>query len=214
MKIYGLGSVGIFFYSAFLSAAPLRIVLSGGSATGKSSIIQELETRGEFVVRETAMDYILFQRAKNIPAPWEGLNFQTNINLIQFNREENVNPAAKLVFQDRSLIDSLGYCRHRNQPLPLPIQAQVATLDLEKRYFKIVFFVQKLTRDLNLTERFDLDQSDQIDRALRETYSELGYQIIDIAPDSLEKRADAVLNHLSQRGIWSPHGRAVPLLPN
>ena len=48
-----------------------KFVLTGGPGSGKSSIILELERRGEYVVREAAEDVIRLEQAKGIKNPQE-----------------------------------------------------------------------------------------------------------------------------------------------
>ena len=199
--------------SVSANAEPIRVVISGGPAFGKTSILGELELRGETVIRETAIDYIAIQQSKNIPAPWISKNFQVNINYIQQRREESVDPKAKVVFQDRSLIDSIGYCRFRKQGIPAEISEQIENLRVKARYFPYVFFIKPLETHLSKVERFDLDEAAEIDTALREAYLGLGYQIVDILSGPVEERVNQIFAFLKSKNVTVGQRAPIPYLP-
>jgi predicted ATPase len=56
-----------------------QYVLTGGPRSGKTSLLLALEWRGENVIQETAIDYIMLQQARGIENPWEAEDFQDQI---------------------------------------------------------------------------------------------------------------------------------------
>ena len=78
-----------------------KYILTGAPGSGKSSIILELERRGEYVVREAAEDVIKLAQAKGVEKPWINPGFQKEILRFQIQREQRIHPDAKRAFIDR-----------------------------------------------------------------------------------------------------------------
>lgn len=190
----------LLFHSVVASAEPIRVVLSGAPNIGKSSMISLLETKGWETLKETAIDYIHMRMAMRSQKPWEEPSFQTNINLLQQSREERLSPEVAVVFQDRSLIDSIGYSRARNQKIPDEIQNQIKTLNLSKRYYPLVFFMKPLPKEFQ-GERFDNKEAETIQKSLVEVYTEFGYTIVYVEPGLLEERVNFILDILKKEKV-------------
>lgn len=187
-------------FSNIAFAQPIRVVITGGPGVGKSSIISELEVRGEAVLREAATDLIALLNAKGLHEPWEAENFQNNITLFQERREDTVGSDLELVFQDRSLIDSFGYYEFRKQTIPANLDTKLKQMKLEGKYYEYVFFIKNLGQSfLNEIRKHDLEDSMNIEYHLREAYRSRGYKIVDIEQGSVDHRVDQIQKFLKDR---------------
>jgi predicted ATPase len=211
----GWFSVGLMLCSSVSSADPLRIVISGGPGRGKSSVIQELEMRGETVLREAATDYIALQQSKGVGEPWFFDNFQINITKLQLHREKYHELSATRIFQDRSLIDTLGYSTYFQQQAPKVLSSEFNDDSLSKRYFPYVFFVKSLGRVEKTKIRIEtIEESEGVDQALRVAYLQLGYEIVDVEFGPVDQRVDQILNFVrSHEGTFHSSYPPIELAP-
>ena len=60
-----------------------KYILTGGPGSGKSSILLELRSRGNTIVREAAEDVIRLEQARGNTKPWELPEFQRKILELQ-----------------------------------------------------------------------------------------------------------------------------------
>jgi predicted ATPase len=80
-----------------------KIIIGGGQGSGKTSIIHELKK--EFCCIEEASSYLI--KSGFVPKEHSFLEFQNQVVLKQKEMEQKVN--SKIVFLDRSLIDTILY---------------------------------------------------------------------------------------------------------
>jgi len=164
-----------------------KYILTGGPGSGKSSILLELESRGEYIIREAAEDIIKWNQAKGIEKPWKLQNFQKQILDIQIRREDRIPKDLKSVFIDRGILDGLAYTELGTETN--------REIQRNARAYTGVFLIDNLG-DTRRTEirREDHEAALQIEKKLEHIYSEVaGYKIRRIAPDSVEERADKIL---------------------
>ena len=130
----------MYFTSYF---AALTYVITGGPASGKTSIIKELEKQGEIVIHEVATDFIISKINAGVPAPWKDETFQLDILNLQLEREAPCDSIEGRVFADRGLFDGYAYVMSGGlagtQTLAC-INEILSPIDLNQRY-EAVFFV-------------------------------------------------------------------------
>lgn len=85
--------------------AAMLYVLTGGPSSGKTSIIKELEKRGEEVIREAATDWITEKIKSGDPEPWKENGFTLDILRLQLEREQPWLSREGRVFVDRGIFD-------------------------------------------------------------------------------------------------------------
>jgi len=176
-------------------------IITGGPGVGKTTLINYLnKEKGEAIVEEAATRIIAEQHAKGVAAPWaDGEKFRSAIAALQkADREKIATPALaeKRFFCDRSPVDTFSYAIHL-KAAPTDDLVEIVT-DSIGRYNPIVFLVE----NLGLCERTDfrpesLAEALEIEKVLEEGYRALGYRIVRIKPDTIEKRAEAVLATLT-----------------
>lgn len=110
------------------------IVVTGGSWSGKTSVINALADRGHQVLPEAAYEVIaeLVQRhGMEGQIQWRRthpVDFQRLISERQYAREGVARRSpSKFVFCDRGLLDGVAYCRLAGVDWPADLQAQAAS---------------------------------------------------------------------------------------
>jgi len=214
-------AVGIFFASTLIAAqndAPIlnhlsplkapqktchRYVITGGPGVGKTSIIRHLKEKGYHVVGEAATDVISYALGKGISMPWDKAyksDFNDEILELQYKRQ-NETPDEKLVFFDRSMIDTFTYAlipmggTKSLENMALKVQAVID----QQFYNRTVFFIDNLNGcEKNEIRHENLDQLHLIERHLEQSYRALGYNVIHITRDTVENRAQQILSYINR----------------
>lgn len=169
----------------------MKIVLTGGPCSGKSSVIAELKKRGYNIVEEVARK--LIQEGWNPRSQGEIHDFQCEIAKRQTELEKSVNG---LTYFDRGLLDSLAYCELRLGYVPDNIYCE----ELRNRY-DLVLILDRLPLE-NDGERFEKDdeEAEKIHRAIQEKYENYEYSLkrVPVFPN-IEKRTDFILDYIQNQ---------------
>ncbi len=169
-----------------------KYILTGAPGSGKSSILLELERRGEHIIREAAEDVIKRYQAKGIEKPWELPNFQGEILDLQIQRENRIPQEAKRVFIDRGIYDGLAYLKEGSE-----IYKKIKE---DGRNYSKIFFIGRLQKtETNKTRREDDLEAALLENKLQETYLQQGYELFKIPQLQLEERAELILNWINSR---------------
>ena len=174
-----------------------KIVITGGPGTGKSTLINELIKRGHRCLEEISRQVIL-------DAKKEGIDqlFLTNpllfSELLLKGRQKQFIEAElfknETVFFDRGLPDVLAYMEFIGDDCP---ENFIETCKNSK--YHTVFILKPweaiYTSDNERYESFD--QALEIHDHLVETYKHYNYKLIDVPFDTVENRANFILNTLN-----------------
>ncbi|MDD9951057.1 MAG: AAA family ATPase [Zetaproteobacteria bacterium] len=176
-----------------------RVVLTSGPGCGKTSVTIGLEYLGYQVLREAAADYIHFRKAQGSSCPWKEDHFQDEISLASIKRENQQAAIGAWHFQDRSLIDCLGFYEFTGKA-PAPLVAQeFAQTNLRQRYFPTVFLLEDVgERPLEGLRIESVEESRQISAIIQCKYQELGYTVVQVAKAPLSDRIQWILDYLEQ----------------
>jgi predicted ATPase len=175
----------------------LKYVITGGPGTGKTTLIQELEKRNYKCTPEISRQVTLMARKKGIDYLFlkDPLLFS---KLLLEGREkqylEAVNSDAPIVFFDRGIPDVHAYLNHFNTAYP-DVYLKKSSL---YRYDGI--FILPPWKDIykNDQERFETYQSSvSIYNHLKEAYSMLDYDIIEVPYGKVQERTDFILDYLN-----------------
>jgi predicted ATPase len=167
-------------------------IITGGPGFGKTQLIDALKKAGYLCSGEFARDLIERQMACNGEIlPWKNARlFQEEILRKRIGFFESV-PEGHMAFADRGIPDQLAFASHKG----FQTSGLLLKMARKYRYAKTVFLTppwpEIFENDLIRTESFE--EAQQIDWHIRETYSGLNYQIIDLPLVSVEKRKEIIL---------------------
>jgi predicted ATPase len=173
-----------------------KIVLIGGPGTGKSSVLNELITRGFQCMPEVSREVTLEAQKKGIEQLFltEPLLFSKML----FEGREKQYEQAKLsnadwIFFDRGLPDVFAYLDYSNDSYPGYFKEK-SELYKYDHIFAFAPWKKIYTSD---NERYEsYEESVVIDQHIQRAYEQLGYQIIEVPFGSVRDRSDFIINWL------------------
>lgn len=173
--------------------SPPWYVITGGPSSGKTTTIDLLRARGFHVTHEQASDIISEELAKGrtlLEVRADGDWFQQEILKRQLEDEATLLPD-ETVFLDRGVPDGLGYERF----LKLKSNPELHHASKSARYRK-VFLLECLPVKLDWNRHEDAQVQQEIHDVIRETYLELGFDLVDVPALSPEERVEFILERL------------------
>jgi len=168
-----------------------KCVISGGSCSGKSSIIEELKKRGHYCIEEVARAVIEKRNHLKIDLD-EIITRQELVFEKQLELEKEINGESGICFLDRGLIDNIAFSKYLIRKIPYRIDG----INLDKRYD--IVFVPELLDYVDDGLRIESDETERkkIHDLIYETYKEFGYNPIKIPVMPVGKRADFIIDWL------------------
>lgn len=162
-----------------------RIVLAGGPCCGKTTLIKELEKRGERVIHESAREVLAERNYSNL------IELQREIFRRQIERENAVNGVC---FMDRSALEGIAYCLLGNGIIP----DFLTSFDFSGRY-DLIFILERfpLEKDGIRVEKNE-DEANRVHDMISRIYKERGHCPIYIPRMPISKRADFLLSYVKQ----------------
>ena len=169
----------------------LKIVITGGPGTGKSSLLDLLRQKGYRCENEVAREVIRDQLLINGNlVPWADL---LGYSKLVFNRIAQVTKEAdqfSVTIFDRSAVDVIAYLRHGEIPVPEYMMEAVQKLGYHKTVFFAPFWPQIYLNDAERKENAQL--AEEISDALNETYRLLGFEVCQLEKVSAQTRANFI----------------------
>lgn len=176
-------------------------IVTGGPGSGKSSLIQELARRGLHTMPEAGRAIIRNQvRIGGHALPWADRTAFSQLMLSwELRSHHEASAIGRTVMMDRGIPDVIGYltlCR-------LPVPSQVETAAHIYRYNSCVFLAPwwEAIFSQDTERKQDTGEAKLTGRVMTETYSRLGYQIIELPLIKIEERADFVIEYLRKSGF-------------
>lgn len=172
-----------------------RIVISGCSGGGKSTLLKELKDRGFHCFEEPDRAVVVAERASGGSAlPWEDAPAFMD-KVIARGVQDWARAATEISFYDRCLIDAVTWFERQSAPLP----ARVAGLAARYRYDSPVFlaptWLEIFVNDINRRHAFT--DAAQEYAALLASYPAKGYDTCIVPKMPVRARADWLLDQLS-----------------
>ena len=169
-----------------------RWIVTGTPGAGKTMLVDALAARGHAVVREAASDVVAAYPSGD--AHWERAEFLDDIVTLQRARElAPVPPGVSDQVFDRSPVCTLALARHLGRDVTPRLAAELARIERDRTYERRVLYVEWLGfLTPTPVRRIDVEQTLDFDRIHRLTYTELGYDLVDVPVAPVEERASLV----------------------
>ena len=171
-----------------------KVVLAGGSCSGKTTIIEELEKRDFDVVGEFARE-VLEERKGFKENPKETLirqRLMLDRQLEEENKFEINPPLLNLLFLDRCLIDILVYCKRGMGFIPDDFLETIK----KNRYHKIFFLEQLPFKADGLRIESDEKEAKELHEEVLDFYQRMGYKPVSVPVMSVDERVNFILKNL------------------
>lgn len=173
------------------------IIITGGPGAGKTTLLNALGEQGYATFAEGSRTLIEQQsQLDNGILPWTNLPAFAQLCLDLMAKQKNEALNHPVAFVDRAIADIIGYLKVAGCEVPSEFATQSAG------YHPKVFFccpeepiyVQDEVRPHSFEEALE------IHRILAETYTELGYQVVDVPWASVTERVTFVAKQLALSG--------------
>ncbi len=171
-------------------------VITGGPGCGKTTVLRELKNRGFRYLPEVARQIIQEQVEIGGDAlPWGDRERYTEL-MLERSVESYLQcaPAAKPMFSDRGIPDSLCYARL----VALPQQESLRRACEQYRYARHVFFAPAWQEIYETDTERTQDFAEALHTAelMRAVYEEFGYEVIELPKSTVAERADFILTKI------------------
>lgn len=195
--------IDYFCYDKSAPLSPKKIVISGGPGTGKTSIVQVLESMGYPCFHEVIREMTLEARKDTDPAllttnplafvpdPY-AFNEKILSNRLEHFRKGTL-LTKEIVFFDRGLPDVLAYMDYFNQPYADDFTS-VCTSNRYDMVLMVPPWEAIYKADNERLENFS--EAMLIHQYLTDTYKRLGYTPVSVPEGSIRERATFILEHL------------------
>jgi predicted ATPase len=175
-------------------------IVTGGPGSGKSTLIEALESRGYARSLEAGRGIIQDQMAIDGPAlPWRDPLLFAELMLNWEMRSYHAAQAhAGPVLFDRGVPDVIGYLTLCGLPVPAHFERAAARF----RYHKVVFIAppwpQIFPQDAE--RRQSPEEAEQTYAAMVRTYTSRGYTLVELPRASIEDRVGFVVERIGPAG--------------
>jgi predicted ATPase len=174
------------------------VAITGGPGSGKSTLIEELHRRGHARTIEAGRGIIQDQVAIGGRAlPWGDPMLFADLMLCWEMRSHRLHVAEDsdgIVFFDRGVPDVLGYLRLLGLPVPEHMRRAAETF----RYNRLVFIAPPWEEIFHpdSERKQDFEEAIRTYRSMVETYTQFGYELIEIPRVSVKERAEFVIEKI------------------
>ena len=173
-----------------------KIVIIGGPGTGKSTVLNELISRGFHCKPEISREIIKEAQKKGIDQLFltDPLLFS---KLLLEGREKQYKEAdtcnEQIVFFDRGIPDAHAYMNYSNTAYPAYFIEKSEAYKYQK-VFMLPPWKEIFVSDNERYESFEI--ATEINHYLKKTYLDIGYDIITVPFGTVKERADFILDSL------------------
>ena len=168
---------------------PRRIVITGGPGSGKTSLIMALADEGLAVMPEAGRALIRAGQAIDGPAlPWrDPALFAESMLAWEIRSHAAANDLSGPVIFDRGVPDVAGYLRTIGRPVPSHVQRAMERFRYDDPVFLAPYWPEIFGPDNE--RRQDAAEARATAEAMRHTYTEAGYRLVELPRASIAERA-------------------------
>ncbi|MDB5265203.1 MAG: hypothetical protein JWN64_774 [Parcubacteria group bacterium] len=170
-------------------------VITGGPCSGKTTLVNELASRGYQTVTESAREYIASELAKGVPMEVlraDQALLQSGIFDLKLIKEDAA-PREGVVFLDRGLPDTRAYCR-----VHAVSESELMAKAIETARYENVFVLDSLPMLQDEIRTESEEEKKILHESTLNVYKELGFNIISVPVGTIEERVDFVLSRLKK----------------
>ena len=179
-----------------MANAQHMFVVTGGPGSGKSSLIDAMTRRGFRTMPEAGRAIIQDQVRIGGPAlPWADRAIFAELMLgweLRSYHEALASDAP--VLMDRGIPDVVGYLTLCGLPVPAHIESAAKIHPYNERVFLAPYWGAIFAQDAERKQ--DRQEAEATGRVMAETYTRLGYQIVELPLVGIEQRADFIAERL------------------
>jgi predicted ATPase len=171
-----------------------RFIITGAPGAGKTAIIRQLELDGFSVVEEAATDIIAAAQAQGTAEPWTHPSFIDAIARLQKDRQIRASHQPDEVqFHDRCVVCTAALAVYLGYPFSPFLVSELERVKKEAIFQHRVFFIRNLGF-ITPTEarRITFEETVRFEQIHEETYRDLGFKLISIAPGSVPERVNSI----------------------
>ncbi|MDP1975323.1 MAG: AAA family ATPase [Alphaproteobacteria bacterium] len=173
-----------------------RYIITGTPGCGKTSIISALEKQGYVIVHEAATDLIACAQKLGNERPWEQPSFIDKITDLQKQRQMLAdNVSSSIQFYDRSPICTYALAKYLNIKPSEILLNEIERIQSNNIYEDEVFFIENLGFCTPTDARkISFEESLVFEKIHAETYTQFGYECIQIPVLPLLNRVNVILD--------------------
>lgn len=173
----------------------MKIIITGGPCTGKSTLIKALADQGYQVHDEFARSVIKEQLTLGTnKVPWDdNYGFSTIVLAKMQELNQNIDDAA-IHFLDRGIPDLAAYLKLSKDPLPVSFDAFLEEAHYHKQVLILPPWEEIYENDTERKESFD--KAILIYQSLKETYAHYGFDLLEVPKTSVEERVRFIKERL------------------
>ena len=169
-------------------------VITGAPSTGKSSVINELR-KMNFVCHDEVAREIIKENQENNHNVFPWINMREFSDMVYSRMKNRVeHQSDNLCFLDRSVVDLIGYMEFANEKAPINYSEFAKSARYAKKVFIMPLWASIYTNDQERKE--SIEEAKTIDHNLRESYKNLGFELIDVPMLTIKERAKFILTEI------------------
>ncbi len=172
-----------------------RVIITGGPGFGKTSIVDELESRNYRCVHEVSRQIIKEQlEIGGDILPWKNLKRFSELILELRIKQFNDVLHQGFTFFDRGIPDIISYMQRDDLQIPVDYYNLVKKCN----YYATVFIVPpwKEIYKVDAERKEDFETAVDLHDYISDTYQNFGYETVVLPKVTVKERADFILQHL------------------
>lgn len=174
----------------------MRICITGGPGSGKTSVIDALAARGYTTLPEVSRQIIAEARATGVAQPFLDDAKAFSLKLLNGRIDQHALAAGGMTFFDRGIPDVIAYHHYLGEEVDSAF-AKAAQQYCYNHVFLLPPWQEIYVQD---TERYEsYEQAVQIYQSILHTYKDYGYQPVIIQKGSVQDRVNRILGDLSKK---------------